>query len=98
MKIDNIELVYFIDYLGRKVHLLEKSNSGTQDSLPNVLSPSFQRKLIEREHLLIDLMDFDWILYSQGRFVTRYRAYNLAIVSKTEKWLHKPFLDDIGGI
>lgn len=90
MKIDNIEIIYFIDYIGRKVHILEVSKS-TQ-SILNAIGPQFQKELIEKELLLIDVMDFEWLIYALGGLVMAYKDYNLVFVDKTDKKLHSPFI------
>jgi hypothetical protein len=96
MKIKNIEVTYLIEYIEKRIHVLDLSNSN-YGGLQNVIGPDFQKELIEKEHLLIDVMDFDWVLYCSGGLVMTYKGYNLNLVSKTEKWLHAPFLSRIQG-
>lgn len=93
MEIDNIELEYFIDYINNKMHLLDSSlNSHTIGNLPNVIGTGFQKKLIEKENLLIDVIDFEWICYCPNGVVMAFKDYNLKLISKKLPWLHKPFL------
>lgn len=97
MKIDNIILEYYIDYIGNKIHLLEKRSTSNYDSLVNNIGPEFQKRIIDSENLLIDVIDFEWLLYCSNDLVFTYKDYNLNIVSKTEKRLYGPFLSFLEG-
>lgn len=94
MKILNTEIEYFIDYLDNKIHILDKSKSYYND-LPNSIGPEFQKELIEKDHLLLDIISFEWVCYCAGGFVLVYNSRTLRIISATEKWLHRPYMDAI---
>lgn len=94
MKIDDIEIEYFIDYIAKRIHLLDL-NYTTDNNLPNIIGPEFQMKLVEQEHLLLDVLDFEWVIYASNGLILLYKIYNLQLVGKTEKKLHRPFLDVI---
>ena len=97
MKIDNIELEYHIDYLQRKIHLLDLGPRHSQ-TLLNIISPEFQKKFVKQEALLIDIVDFDWVLYCGSGLVILYSNYTANIVGKSEKWLYTPFKRPTTGI
>jgi hypothetical protein len=91
MKIGEVELEYFIDYIGRSIHLLDLSNSHYRRLL-NAIGPELQNELIEKEHLLQDVLTFDWICYSNTGLIMEYKNYSLVFVSKNDKRLHRPFV------
>lgn len=91
MKIDGLELEYFIDYTNKAVHLLSRSRASYQEVL-NAISEDFKRRLIEQEQLLIDIFDFDWICYSMTGLIMEYKDYGLLFVSKSDKRLYKPYM------
>ena len=94
MMIDNIEIIYFLDYIERRIHLLEVNKS---KSILNEISPDFQKRIIEQEHLLMDVIDFEWILYASGGLIFAFKDYNLHFIEKTDKRLHSPFKAQIEG-
>jgi hypothetical protein len=91
MKIFNTEIEYFIDYVSRTIHIKERPTSSFH-SLFNEISPEFQSLLIEEEHLLMDVLDFEWICYGFAGLIMEYKNYSLVFVSKTDERLHKPFI------
>ncbi len=91
MKIEEVEFEYFIDYIGRSIHLLDLSNSHYR-TLLNAIGDEFQNKVIEKEHLLQDVLTFDWICYSHTGLIMEFKNYSLVFVSKGDKRLHKPFV------
>lgn len=97
MKIENVDLELFIDYIGKTVHLLEISRS-PYSALLNEISPEFQKKVIEKGLLLMDVLDFDWFCYASSGLVMEYKDYGLLFVSKNENRLHKPFIGVLGSL
>ena len=93
MKIERVEIEYFIDYIEKTIHLLDNTSTHYTNLL-NAISPEFQKKLIEEEHLLLDVLDFDWFCYGIGGLVMQFKDYSLMFVSKKDERLHKPFLDE----
>jgi hypothetical protein len=92
MRIGNSELEYFIDYLNKRIHLLDLNKFGTM-TLTNNLDPSFQQELINQESLLSDIMDFDWICYGTDGIITEYSHYNFKFLSYNTLLLHQPYVD-----
>jgi hypothetical protein len=95
MRIDNIEIEYFINYIGRSIHILDKTRNHYQNLL-NIMSPEFQKRIIEEEQLLSDVFDFDWICYGSGGLIMEFKEYTLVFVSKQDNRLHKPFIGVLG--
>jgi hypothetical protein len=93
MKVENIQVEHFVDYLNGRIHLLEKGLSTYSNSLPNIIGPEFQKSFIEREQLLIDVMDFDWVCYCSNRLILLFKGHSLTLIPNEYKTLHKPFLD-----
>lgn len=87
-----MELEYYIDYMNRRIHLLDKSYPSTPELL-NVITPEFQKQFIENECLLIDVLDFDWFIYASNGIIFSYSAYRLELVNPEEKTLYKPFMN-----
>lgn len=92
MRVGNTELVYFIDYLGKKIHLLDMDEPGRK-TITNAIDPTFQQKLIEQEGLLNDVMDFDWLVYATDGIIASYRNYNFKFVNPKLPYLHQPYLE-----
>lgn len=92
MKVNKTELDYHVDYLNKKIHLLDKSGFPGQTSLTNSLDPDFKKSLIAQESLLQDVLDFDWICYSCEGFIALYTDFNFKMVSPKLPYLHEPFL------
>jgi hypothetical protein len=90
VKIDNIELEYHIDYLQRKIHILDLGPRHS-NTLVNIISPDFQKRFVKQEALLIDIIGFDWVLYCGSGLVILYNNYSANVVGKNEKWLYTPF-------
>jgi hypothetical protein len=91
MKINNTEILYFIDYLNRGIHLLDLDRSGRM-SLTNAIDPRFQQALIDHENLLQDVMDFEWYCYGTDGIIAVYRNYNFSFL-KDYSIMHKPFVE-----
>jgi hypothetical protein len=94
VKIDNVEVDYHIDYLGKKIHLLDLGPRYS-NTLVNMISPDFQKKFIKKECLLIDIVTFDWILYCGSGLVILYKDFQAMLILDNQKWLYGPFLGRI---
>jgi|1185.fasta_scaffold77493_3 hypothetical protein len=90
MIINDIKFDYYINYLGKSVHLLDLSNSHFK-TLLNAMCADFQKKLIEEEALLQDVLGFDWICYGQSGLIMEFNKYGLQFISKGDKRLHAPY-------
>jgi hypothetical protein len=90
---DSMKIEYFIDYINRKIHILDLENFSTMGGLANKISRDFQRKLIEEENLMQDMIEFEWFCYCSNGFVLLYKDYNVVFLNKKLPWLHRPFLD-----
>lgn len=97
MLVGELELEYYIDYLEKRFHLLEKDRMMFR-GLPNLIDSDFQRKIIKQENLLLGVLDFEWVLYCSSGLVMTYKDFNLQLMPKYEKWLHRPFLDVIDDV
>lgn len=93
VKIDNINIEYYVDYLKRQMHLLDLENFANQ-SVRNCIDQTWQRKLIYQEMLLTDVMDFDWYIYALDGVVLVYRHYNLSFVDDYSQ-LHQAFTEKL---
>jgi hypothetical protein len=92
MRVGNTELLYYIDYIAKKVHLLDLDEVG-RTSLTNAIDIHFQKEFIEQESLLIDLLDFDWICYATDGIVAIYRDYNFKFLNPKLPYLYKEYLE-----
>lgn len=92
MKIDGIRLQLFVDYLEKRVHLLDSNPHG--QNLANAMCPEFQKKIIESEQLLSDVADFEWLLYV-GKIIISYKNYDVKMVNSKLPYVHKPFIKTI---
>jgi hypothetical protein len=92
MRIGNTNIEYHIDYVNKKFHVLDIENSGVA-KLTNCIDPTYQKKVIEHENLLQDLLDFEWVCYSPDGYVASYLNYNFKVLSPKLPYLHKPYLD-----
>lgn len=92
MLIDNTEVTYFIDYINKKMHVLDSDSPGRM-SLTNAIDPHFQKRLLEQENLLQDIIDFEWFCYGTDGIIASYHDYNFKYVNAKLPWVHKPFLD-----
>lgn len=90
MIIGNSKIEYFVDYINKKVHLLDLDNFGTR-SLTNAICPEFQNKLIEQENLLKDVVDFEWICYGTDGIIASYKEYNFKYCNPKLPYLHEPY-------
>lgn len=88
MKINGIKLQYFIEYLEKRVHLLDSNPIG--QNLANTMCPDFQKKFIEAERLLSDVAEFEWLIYC-GNLIISYQNYDIKMVSSKLPYVHKPF-------
>lgn len=93
MRINDIELEYFIDYINKRMHLLDKNTSGT--SLLNAIDPAFQQSVIDHENLLQDIIEFDWICYGSNKLIVLYQDYNFKILNSKMPYLHKPYIEKL---
>jgi hypothetical protein len=94
MNIGNTDIEYHIDYVNKKMHLLDL-NVSEINKLTNQIDPTYQRKVIDHEGLLQDLLDFEWICYANDGYVASYLNYNFKILSPKLPYLHKPYLEII---
>lgn len=92
VRINNTELEYFIDFITKKMHLLDLDNSGTK-TLTNAIDPHFQQALIDQENLLQDIIDFEWLVYATDGIIASYSDYNFKFVNPKLPYLHKPYVD-----
>lgn len=93
MKINNTEFEYQIDYVKRKVHMLDMKSAISGESLANAMDSEFARIFIKQECLLQDIVDFDWIIYMSNGMIANFKDYNFSIISPRLPYLHKPYLD-----
>jgi hypothetical protein len=94
MQVGNVELLYFIDYLNKRIHLMDRTSVG-QITLVNTIDPTFQQKMIEQEQLLRDIIDFEWICYGSDGFISSYSNYNFKVLNSKLPYLYKPYLDEV---
>jgi|SRR3954465_9874378 hypothetical protein len=92
MKVGNTELLYYIDYVGKRIHLLDMDGQG-RTSLTNAIDPTFQKLFVEQEMLMTDILEFDWICYGTDGIIASYRNYNFKFMNPKLPYLHKPFVD-----
>jgi hypothetical protein len=90
MKLDGVNFEYFIDYINNRIHIIDLDQYGT--TVANSISPSWQRKLIEQELLLEDIMEFEWICYGRDGYIAKYRDYNFSYVAPNSILVHQPYL------
>ena len=95
MKIDDTHFEYYVDYITKKVHLLDLNHFGTQ-SLTNAICPDFQAKLIEEENLLTDVIDFEWLCYGTDGIIASYKDYNFKFANYKLPYLYPPYLEVMG--
>jgi hypothetical protein len=93
VEINNINLEYFIDYINRRVHILDLEPFG--DRLLNSISPEFMRKFISAENLLIDILEFDWLCYATSGVIFSYKNYNVQFAHSETALIHQPFIEKI---
>lgn len=93
MKVNNTEFDYQIDYINKKIHLIDKFGLHNDNSLVNAVDPEFQQAFIKQYMLLEDIVDFDWIVYASNGIVAQFRGYAFAIISPKLPYLHKPYLE-----
>jgi hypothetical protein len=94
MLVGNTEVIYFIDYLGKRVHLLDMNSPGRM-SLTNAIDPTFQKKFVEQEQLLKDIIEFDWLCYGTDGIIAAYSNYNFKFVNQKLPWVHQPFVEEM---
>jgi hypothetical protein len=92
MKVGNTELLYYIDYVGKRIHLLDMDGQG-RTSLTNAIDPTFQKLFVEKEMLMTDILEFDWICYGTDGIIASYSNYNFKYMNPKLPYLHKPFVD-----
>jgi hypothetical protein len=94
MLVNNTELVYFIDYLGKRIHILDLNFPG-RTKIANAIDPIFQQKVIDEGQLLKDILDFEWFIYAHDGIIGNYKEYNFRLVNPRMPYLHKPYLDEM---
>lgn len=87
---ENIE--YFIDFIGKKVHLMDNSTSYVH-SLVNEISPDFQKNFLDQQVFTDDLLKFEWIIYGSDGLISAYSNYNFKILNPKLPYLHEPFVE-----
>lgn len=92
MRVQNVEIDYFIDYINNKAHIIELKKS-PMNALINNINSQFQQELVETESLLNDVLDFDWICYCADGLIIKYRDYNYRIINKKLPFLYSPFVE-----
>jgi hypothetical protein len=92
LRINNIEFDYSIDYINRKMHLLDMEYSRKQ-ALFNGINPDFQKRLVEAENLLQDVLTFEWICYGSDGIIAAYSNYNFKYTSPKMPYLNRAYLD-----
>lgn len=90
MQLGETQFEYHIDYINKKVHLLDWTQS-TNGNLVNNISPDYQKSFIKAEALLQDVIDFDWICYGSDGLITAYKNYNIKILNHKLPYLHRPY-------
>lgn len=91
MEIGGINLEYYIDYINRRVHILDRERIGNK--LVNTISPQWMEEFIQHENLLIGLMDFDWLCYATNGIILLYKDYNIQIVSSDTSLIYRPYVE-----
>ena len=89
MKIDNVEFEYYVDYINKRIHLMDVNAHG--QSIINAISSELQKKLIFSEGLLSATIDFEWYCYNYDGIIVSYKDYCYKIESHKMPYLHKPF-------
>jgi hypothetical protein len=92
MRLDNTHFDYYVDYITKKIHLLDLNNFSTM-TLTNAMCPEFQAKLIEKESLLSDVIDFEWLCYGTDGLIASYRNYNFKFANSKLPYLYPPYLE-----
>jgi hypothetical protein len=95
MRVGNTEVLYYIDYIGKRIHLLDLDNAGRR-SLTNAIDPTFQKLFIEQEMLMEDVLEFDWICYATDGIIASYKNYNFKYMNPKLPYLHAPFVEIMG--
>jgi hypothetical protein len=93
MRIENIEIDYYVDHREKAVHVLEKTKK--YNSLPDIVSSLFKIKLAKEARESNKIMTYEWYLYCQNRLIFAYSNYNLIFIGKNDKRLYRPFIDAI---
>ena len=91
MKVRGYELDYFLDKNNRRIHIKNTNILGYQNVFDGI-SPSFQKELIELEGLSIEVLGYEWIIYSSNGFAMVYASYSFQMIGKDQGITHKPFL------
>lgn len=94
MKLKDIEFEYFIDYINKRVHLLNRENGFKL--LSDRIDYRFQKDFIEEESLLVDVIDFDWFLYEVNGIIVLYKNSNYQLVNPVMPFLHKEYVEKLG--
>jgi hypothetical protein len=90
MQLGETQFEYYIDYINKKIHLLDWTQRSS-GNLVNNISPDYQKRFLEAEALMQDVIDFDWIIYGSDGLISSYRNYNFKILNVKLPYLHKPY-------
>lgn len=90
MDFEQTRLEYHIDYINKKVHLLDLSQAALGQIVNNI-SPDYQKRLMEAQGLMQDIIDFDWIVYCIDGLICSYQNYNFKVQNPKLPYLHIPY-------
>ncbi|MFL6507974.1 MAG: hypothetical protein ACJ704_08560 [Nitrososphaeraceae archaeon] len=90
MQNEKAPIEYHIDYINKKMHFMDWSQAVTEQ-LVNIISPDYQKRFIEANALMQDVMDFEWIIYGVDGLIASYKNYNFKILNPKLPYLHKPY-------
>lgn len=94
MRIENTDIEYHVDYIEKKIHLLDLDRDQAR-SLTNTISPDFQKRMVEQEGLLQDVLNFDWICYASDGIICSYSNYNFKFMNPKLPYLFEPFIEEM---
>lgn len=90
MQNENIKMEYHIDYINKKIHFVDWSQAA-HEQIVNLISPDYQKRFLEAEALMQDVLDFDWIIYGVDGLISSYKNYNFKILNPKLPYLHRPY-------
>jgi hypothetical protein len=91
VQFENAKFEYYVDYVEKRIHIKDHESAHTY-SVMNQISPDFQKWLVREEELLIDVLEFDWYLYTGNDIVARWSDYTFKFITPTESSVYKPYL------
>ena len=94
MKIGKCELEYHVDYINRKIHILDLDQP-MRRTLTNEISPDFQKRFVAQEELLQDCLEFDWICYGTDGIICSYSNYNFKYQNPKLPYLFEPYVKEM---